>query len=163
LKPTSSNINHPNIVKLHGVTMSVETNVASGKECGFFIVVDRLYDTLEARLEKWRLAKENTSDNFFSRLSEAHKEQKKTELMERVQIALSIAEAIDYLHERNIVFRDLKPDNIGFDKDGVLKIFDFGLAKELKPESSQRWPLFFDWKHGKPKIYGPGSCQGMSL
>jgi serine/threonine protein kinase len=128
-------LNHPNIVKLHGVTAgSVETNVASGKECGFFIVVDRLYDTLEARLEKWRLVKENTSDNFFSRLSESHKEQKRTELMERVQIALSIAEAIDYLHERNIVFRDLKPDNIGFDKDGVLKIFDFGLAKELKPE-----------------------------
>jgi serine/threonine protein kinase len=85
-------------------------------------------------LEKWRLEKENTTENFLTRLSDSHKEKKKKELMERVEIALSIAEAIDYLHEQNIVFRDLKPDNIGFDKDGVLKIFDFGLAKELKPE-----------------------------
>lgn len=39
-------LNHPNIVKLHGVTSgSVETAVAAGKECGYFIVVDRLYKT----------------------------------------------------------------------------------------------------------------------
>jgi serine/threonine protein kinase len=47
-----------------------------------------------------------------------HTRSRKDRLMERVQIALSIAEAIDYL-QRNIVFRDLKPDNIGFDKDGA--------------------------------------------
>jgi serine/threonine protein kinase len=31
--------------------------------------------------------------------------------------------------------RDLKPDNIGFDDEGVLKLFDFGLAKELSRSS----------------------------
>jgi hypothetical protein len=42
-------LNYPNIVKLHGVTAgSVETNVATGKECGFFIVADCLYVTFEA-------------------------------------------------------------------------------------------------------------------
>lgn len=30
------------------------------------------------------------------------------------------------------MYRDLKPDNIGFDVHGSLKLFDFGLAKELK-------------------------------
>jgi hypothetical protein len=40
----------------------------------------------------------------FSRLSEAHKEQKRP-VMERVQIALSIAEAIDYLRTEYRVSR----------------------------------------------------------
>lgn len=31
----------------------------------------------------------------------------------------------------SIIYRDLKPDNIGFDVRGDVKIFDFGLAKEL--------------------------------
>jgi serine/threonine protein kinase len=35
------------------------------------------------------------------------------------------------LHERRILFRDLKPANIGFNKSEVLKIFDFGLAVEI--------------------------------
>ena len=33
----------------------------------------------------------------------------------------------------SIVYRDLKPDNIGFDVRGDVKIFDFGLAKEFNP------------------------------
>jgi serine/threonine protein kinase len=31
-----------------------------------------------------------------------------------------------------LLFYSIQPDNIGFDKNGVLKLFDFGLAKELK-------------------------------
>jgi serine/threonine protein kinase len=34
----------------------------------------------------------------------------------------------------SIVYRDLKPDNIGFDVRGDLKIFDFGLARQLPDE-----------------------------
>jgi serine/threonine protein kinase len=38
--------------------------------------------------------------------------------------------AIQYLHKREIIFRDLKPDNIVIDKDGHCKLTDFGLSKE---------------------------------
>jgi len=34
----------------------------------------------------------------------------------------------------SIIYRDLKPENIGYDVRGVLKIFDFGLAQELRPK-----------------------------
>jgi serine/threonine protein kinase len=34
----------------------------------------------------------------------------------------------------SILFRDLKPENIGLDFEDNIKLFDFGLAKELKQE-----------------------------
>lgn len=38
--------------------------------------------------------------------------------------------AIEYIHEQDVIYRDLKPNNILIDKDGHIKITDFGLAKE---------------------------------
>ena len=31
----------------------------------------------------------------------------------------------------SVIYRDLKPENVGFDVRGDVKIFDFGLAREL--------------------------------
>ena len=42
---------------------------------------------------------------------------------------------LEHLHERNIVYRNLKPENIMIDEEGYLKLIDFGTAKIVDGKS----------------------------
>ena len=46
--------------------------------------------------------------------------------------AAMVVSGLAFLHERKIVYRDLKPENLLFDPDGYLKIIDFGFAKVVQ-------------------------------
>lgn len=47
--------------------------------------------------------------------------------------AACVTEALDYMHRRHIIYRDLKSENLMLDCRGYLKLVDFGFAKFLKP------------------------------
>ncbi|XP_058210567.1 receptor kinase-like protein Xa21 [Rhododendron vialii] len=75
-------------------------------------------------LDKWLhvIPEENNGEREFVGLN----------LLQRVDIAIDVACALDYLHhqcERPIIHRDLKPSNILLDDDMVAHVGDFGLAR----------------------------------
>jgi tRNA A-37 threonylcarbamoyl transferase component Bud32 len=53
---------------------------------------------------------------------------------EALAIVPEICGALQYAHDRGIVHRDIKPENILLDKEGRVKIADFGVAKMLNAE-----------------------------
>jgi len=118
-----SSIQHPNIVKLRGKSVEGVSSYASGFHDGCFLIFDRLTETLESRIETW-LSKSKS-------LSHMLPERRRQLLAERLKICSDVAGALEYLHGRNIMHRDLKPTNLGFDIQGNIQVFDFGIAEEL--------------------------------
>ena len=48
-----ASLSHPNIIKLRGITYSGSAGFADGP-CGYFLVIDRLQETLDQRIKLWR-------------------------------------------------------------------------------------------------------------
>jgi serine/threonine protein kinase len=114
-------ISHENIIQLHAITSGGPSKAFKETEGGYFLILELLEDTLTDRLKNSR-KRDKGFKSFFRSSSAFNKDFN--------EVVLGIAKGIKYLHEKNIVYRDLKPDNIGFDKQGKVKLFDLGLARE---------------------------------
>ena len=128
-----SSLDHRNIIELKGWSAAGIAGFSeTGRADGFFLVFDRLKETLSKRIATWRDRAKETKKGTIMKSRTSLRMQL---FAERIQVAIDIADAVQYMHSKRIIYRDLKPANIGFDGDDTVKLFDFGLAVEL-PEGS---------------------------
>lgn len=120
-----TSLSHKNIVSLQ----------AHGDDPGakdFFIIIERVERTLAEAIRSWKFQRIINASRSGQR-----RERKKNLFLSQTKnyilpYALDIVSALKYLHGKNIIFRDLKSENIGIDFENNLKLFDFGLATELR-------------------------------
>jgi len=58
-------------------------------------------------------------------------EGKRLEARETIELGIAMAEALEHLHASDILHRDIKPSNIGYTRDGIPKLMDFGIARVM--------------------------------
>lgn len=75
-----------------------------------------------------------------------------------------LCDVLGYLHSQRpaIIFRDLKPDNIMVDKDGVVKLIDFGIARHFTPGKKVDTTAFGTTGYAPPEQYGKGQTDARS-
>jgi serine/threonine-protein kinase len=56
-------------------------------------------------------------------------------LEDRIRWLVDVAHALEFAHERGIIHRDVKPENIMIRTDGVVKVLDFGIARRARAAS----------------------------
>jgi serine/threonine protein kinase/tetratricopeptide (TPR) repeat protein len=65
-------------------------------------------------------------------------DEQRLSIQERLALFLQVCDAVSYAHQRLIVHRDIKPQNILVTASGVPKLLDFGIAKALQQAGDQR-------------------------
>jgi len=85
-------------------------------------------------------------------------------ITQRLQLFRAVCLAVQYAHENLVIHRDLKPSNMLINKEGVVRLLDFGIAKVLNPEWSPDTTLTrTDWRPMTPEYASPEQVRGAPI
>jgi serine/threonine protein kinase len=127
-----ASFDHPHILKIRGWAYNGIASFEEGYHNSFFLLLDQLDETLDNRITRWQAEEEQRQRIILTTPSVGYDEHYHQNIyVEKLRILLGIGSALEYLHERGVIFRDLKPNNIGFFNGNQVQLFDFGLSREL--------------------------------
>ncbi len=94
-----------------------------------------------------------------------HCDQHGLDIEARLDLFLQVADAVHYAHQQLVVHRDLKPSNIMVDKQGRVRLLDFGIAKLLETDSANgKAPLTrTGYRPMTPEYAAPEQLAGMPI
>ena len=117
---SAGRLNHPNIVTIH--------DAGEEQELGYIAM-----EVLDGKdLKEWC-----RKDNLLP-------------VKQVLEVVAEVADALDYAHSQNVVHRDIKPANIMMQKDGTVKVTDFGIARITTSSKTQTGVLL-----GTPSYMSP--------
>jgi eukaryotic-like serine/threonine-protein kinase len=117
---SAGRLNHPNIVTIH--------DAGEEQELGYIAM-----EVLDGKdLKEWC-----RKDNLLP-------------VKQVLEIVADVADALDYAHSQDVVHRDIKPANIMMQKDGTVKVTDFGIARITTSSKTQTGVLL-----GTPSYMSP--------
>jgi len=112
-----SRFDHPHIINIMGWTDGGVTSYSAyRRHDAYFLVLELLQEeTLDDRIEGW-----NQDDAHIQTMSYTQDNRKvhfHRRKIEQLTICKQVASALAYIHSKNVVYRDLKPQNIGFARE----------------------------------------------
>ena len=121
-------LSHPNVVQVHEVGQHEGAVFIAMEYVEGTTLRDHLIDTPDTPERNWR-----------------------DKLATLVQAGHGLAAA----HKQNLVHRDFKPDNVIVAKDGRVRVLDFGLVRDLRPDKMPEAPSGSDSTHSGLEVQSP--------
>lgn len=97
-----SKLSHPNIIELYGSALSGRTNDPAAEDTTFFIVLEKVDDTLSGRIRQWNV---HTKKRRLLESSSDEDTKLPAFYVEKLRYARDIASALAHLHKHGMVFR----------------------------------------------------------